>query len=89
MLRRRMKVNAIDARRAMLAWTDLREMPLRRASHWPLLARCWELRDTVTPYGAAYVALAEALQVVLLTADTRLARAPGPLCQVDVLRPAR
>ena len=48
-------------------------------------ARCWELRDNVTPYDAAYVALAEALGVPLLTADARLANAPGIRCEVELL----
>jgi len=51
----------------------------------PLLARCWELRDDVTFYAAVYVALAEALDLTLLTADARLARASGPRCPIDVL----
>jgi predicted nucleic acid-binding protein len=44
------------------------------------LVRCWELRDNLTIYDASYVALAEALQVTLLTGDRRLARATGPHC---------
>jgi predicted nucleic acid-binding protein len=72
-----------DGRRAELALADLEELPLRRASHLPLLARCWELRHNLTPYDASYVALAEALEVVLLTADRRLARASGVRCEVE------
>jgi predicted nucleic acid-binding protein len=45
----------------------------------------WELRDNVTFYDALYVALAAALDVPLLTADARLARAPGLPCQVEVV----
>ena len=59
-------------------------MDARRA----LLARCWELRDNLTIYDASYVALAEALEVTLLTGDGRLARATGPRCHIEVLRPA-
>lgn len=33
----------------------------------PALPRIWKLRHVVTPYDAAYVALAEALDVVLVT----------------------
>jgi predicted nucleic acid-binding protein len=51
-----------------------------------LLARCWELRDNLTIYDATYVALAEALDAPLVTADTRVARAPGTTCQIEVLR---
>jgi predicted nucleic acid-binding protein len=75
----------IDERRAALALADLAELPLRRAPHLPLLSRCWELRHNLTPYDAAYVALAEALGVNLVTADRRLARAAGIRCAVDVL----
>jgi predicted nucleic acid-binding protein len=84
-LRRQVIARAIDPRRAALALDDLLAMPLRRASHGPLLARSWELRGSV--YDAAYVALAEALRADLLTGDARLARAPGPGCRIEVLRP--
>jgi predicted nucleic acid-binding protein len=40
----------------------------------------------VTAYDAAYVALAEELGCELLTADARLAKAPGPRCAIRVLR---
>jgi len=84
-LRKQLGAGALDARRAGLALTDLADLPLRRAPHLPLLARCWELRDNLTVDDAAYVALAEALDVPLITADTRLARAPGTTCQIEVL----
>jgi predicted nucleic acid-binding protein len=71
--------------RADLAVTDLADLPMRRASHRPLLFRCWELRQTVTVYDAAYVALAEILGIVLVTADGRLSRAPGIRCQVELV----
>ena len=78
---------ATDARRSHLAMADLAALPLLRATHRPLLARCWELRDNLTIYDAAYVALAEALQATLLTGDRRLARATGPTCHIEVFRP--
>lgn len=84
-IRRQLQVGRLDARRAALALTDLVELPLRRTSHRPMLARCWELRENVTVYDAAYVALAELLDVVLVTADMRLARTPGARCQFEVL----
>lgn len=84
-LRRQVAAKAVETRRADLALNDLLAMPLQRASHRPLLGRCWELRDNLTVYDAAYVALAEALRVVLLTGDERLARAPGTRCPVEVL----
>jgi predicted nucleic acid-binding protein len=84
-IRRQFRTGDLDPRRAGLALTDLVELPLRRAPHRPLLARCWELRENLTVYDAAYVALAEVLDVVLLTADARLANAPGPRCQIELL----
>jgi predicted nucleic acid-binding protein len=86
--RRQIRDGAMDARRAALALTDLAALPLRRAPHQPLLARCWELRDNLTIYDASYVALAEALEVTLLTGDGRLARSTGPQCTIEVLRSA-
>lgn len=84
-LRRQLAAGRLDARRAQLALVDLTDLPLERAPHRPLLRRCWELRENLTPYDAAYVALAEALGAVLITADTRLAAAPGLRCEVSVL----
>jgi len=83
---RRLMRGAKDARRAQLALTDLAELPLVRATHLPLLTRCWELRDNFTIYDAAYVALAEALQATLITGDGRLTRASGPRCHIELLR---
>ena len=83
---RRLKARGlVDDRRAQLALVDLVAVPLRRAPHLGLLPRVWALRDNLTPYDAAYVALAEQLDVTLLTADGRLAGAPGVSCDVEVL----
>ena len=79
----------LDARRAGMALEDLRELPIQRVEHTSFLARCWELRDNLTIYDAAYVALAEALQAPLLTGDRRLSRSPGPRCAIEVIEPGR
>jgi predicted nucleic acid-binding protein len=84
-LRRQLSVGKLDARRAGLALDDLLELPIQRVSHRALLRRCWQLRDNLSVYDAAYVALAEALDTPLLTADARLAKAPGLECAVEVL----
>ncbi len=76
----------LDAKRARLALEDLRELPLQRIDHTRLVTRCWELRDNLTVYDAAYVALAEALGATLLTGDARLSKAPGPRCAIEVLK---
>ncbi len=84
-VRRALLARRLDARRASLALRDLADLPLHRAPHPPLLARVWELRDTVAAYDAAYVALAELLDATLLTADARLSRASGPRCPIELL----
>ncbi len=67
------------------AVADLSALPIRRYPHLALVPRIWELRHSVTPYDAAYVALAEVLGAPLLTADARLAEAPGPRCAMELL----
>ena len=84
-LRRHVAGKLITARRASAAVSDLRDLPLRRSSHTPLLERIWELRNSVTPYDAAYVALAEVMNVCLVTADARLARAPLVRCGIETI----
>ena len=88
-LRRQNRVGLLDNRRAGLAMADLSALPMHRAAHLVLLPRCWELRDNVTTYDAAYAALAEALDATLLTADRRLAHAAGPTCTIELLRTPR
>ena len=84
-LRRQVMAGNMPPARAELALSDLADLPMRRAPHRPLLQRCWELRQTVTVYDAAYIALAETLGIALVTADARLSSAPGVRCQVDLV----
>lgn len=84
-LRRAARAKRLDQRRSAQALADLAALPMQRVSHLPLLGRVWELRDNLSAYDACYVALAEALGAVLLTADGRIKRATGVRCQVAVL----
>lgn len=59
------------------ALRDITEAPIARTPHRPLVPRIWELRHAVTAYDAAYVALAEALNVPLVTSDAKLAGSNG------------
>jgi predicted nucleic acid-binding protein len=83
--RRMRAAGKLDERRAELAIADLGALRLQRVSHLPLLERCWQLRSNLTIYDALYVALAESLRSGLLTADGKLAAAPGLRCQVELL----
>ena len=70
---------------AEVAIDDLGRLALNRHSAAPLAGRVWELRSNLTAYDACYVALAERLGGELVTADARIARAPGLRCHVDVV----
>lgn len=76
----------LEEQRAELARSDLRSLAIERVPHGPLLERAWELRANLTAYDATYVALAELLGAALVTADEKLAGAPGLRCTVEVLR---
>lgn len=82
--RRQVAAGAMDDRRARLGLQDLADLPMDIAPHRLLLPRCWKLRQNITIYDGAYVALAEALNATLLTGDARLAHAPGPECSIEV-----
>jgi predicted nucleic acid-binding protein len=79
-LRKMWLAGAISDQRFADAVDDLEATPLDRYPTLPLMRRAYELRANVTAYEATYVALAEALGCELLTADRRLAGAPGPRC---------
>ncbi|MGC5615056.1 type II toxin-antitoxin system VapC family toxin [Georgenia sp. Z1491] len=76
----------LSAARAEDLLTDLDDLPLRR---WPsdhaLRRRAFQLRDNVSAYDAAYVALAEAMDCPLVTRDSRLARSSGHGARIVVL----
>lgn len=84
-LRRRWLAGTVDDRRFEQAVADLADLPLVRFPTLALMRRAFELRADVTAYDACYVALAELLECPLVTADGRLARAPGPRCPVRLV----
>jgi len=84
-LRRRWRAGDLTARRFRAAVVDLLSLPIARFPTGPLMIRAYELRSNVTPYDATYVALAEGLSCPLVSADARLARAPGIRCHIDIL----
>ncbi len=68
---------------AAIAYADLLQLPLQLFPFRPFAERIWDLRHSVTPYDAWYVALAEALNVPLATLDIRLVQASGPACRFE------
>ena len=75
----------LDRTAAGQAMADLRDWPGERFGHRWLLERAWQLHGSVRGWDAFYVALAEAFDATLLTLDSRLARAHGPVCRIEVL----
>ena len=84
-VRRYVRAATIPAERGRLALRHLAELDLERHPHTPLLPRIWALRENLTAYDAAYVALAEVLEATLVTADRRLAAAAGVLASIELL----
>jgi predicted nucleic acid-binding protein len=74
----------ISPDRATDARLDLSDLTIVRYGHQPLADRIWELRDNLTAYDAAFVALAEALDAALVTCDARLAASGGHSAEVEV-----
>lgn len=78
---------ALSSQRMQEALTDYMDLPVDRHDHLGLLPRMLEMRDNFSSYDATYVALAEALDVPLLTADRRLARAVAAHTDVRLALP--
>lgn len=85
-LRRAVIAEELRQSSARAALEDLSDMPLRRTGHVGLLERAWRLRANVTFYDGLYMALAERLEMPLVTLDARLERVPGVRAAIDVIR---
>ncbi len=91
------KVDVFSVMRGLTLGKKISEEQARRAvariphlgiDHVPvdvLLPRMWQLREGISAYAAAYVALAEARDLTLVTSDGRLARAATSFCSVTLV----
>lgn len=86
-LRRRVAARKLRDDHASVALSRLVGLPLRRIAHTDLLGRAWDLRHNFSFYDGLYVALAERLQMPLLTLDARLAKAAGTATRIEALVP--
>lgn len=84
-LRRLVLLRQLTAERGGIALDDLASLVVERHGHEALVHRIWELRESLTAYDAAYVALAEALQAPLITCDAKLAAANGHRATVELV----
>jgi predicted nucleic acid-binding protein len=83
-LRRLVREGTLTSKRAGEAIEDLAALRITRYPPVLLLQRIWRLRQNLSAYDAAYVALAEELQAPLITRDQRIAAAPGHAAAVEV-----
>ena len=84
-LRRYYRIKDVSRQRGEQALVDLADFPIERYPHTDFLQRIWDLRDNLTAYDAAYVALAEALSAPLLTCDSKLANAYGNRALIELV----
>lgn len=85
-LRRLTRSGRITERRAVRAMDDMHDLAVHRYSQLAFSWRIWDLRENLTSYDACYIALAEALECALVTADRTIANCPGRRCEVEWLR---
>jgi predicted nucleic acid-binding protein len=84
-LRRLVQREDITAERAEQGLADFSQLHIERHGHQALIARIWHLRESMTAYDGAYVALAEALDAPLLTCDAKLAHSHGHRARIDLI----
>lgn len=84
-LRRYAIAGDITPERAGQAVADYLDFPILRYAHEVLAPRIWELRNTLTAYDGAYVALAEALEAPVVTRDRKLATSRGHHAIIELL----
>lgn len=75
----------LTSERADGAVRTLNQVTVDYAGWDELAGRVWELRENLTPYDAAYVALAELRGVVLVTSDPKLADRSLRRCAVEIV----
>ncbi len=83
-LRRLVMAGQLSEDRAADARDDFADLAVTRHGHDALADRTWELRHNLTAYDASFVALAELLDVPLVTCDARLANPPGNRAAIEL-----
>lgn len=84
-LRAMVRRGTLTSARAEAAFIGFDALTITRYPHVGLRERMWQLRENLTAYDASFVALSEALDVPLITADARLARADGHHAEIELL----
>jgi predicted nucleic acid-binding protein len=84
-LRRYSLAEKLDPTRGLTALDDFATFRMIRYPHTLFLPRIWQLRQNVTAYDAAYLALSERLEAPLVTRDAALARSSGHYAKVELI----
>jgi predicted nucleic acid-binding protein len=84
-VRRQWRHGSLSDERAIIAIDALGALEMTRFEHRALLPRAWELRHDLTFTDGLYIALAEQLDIPLVTLDARIAAAPHIAADVEVL----
>jgi predicted nucleic acid-binding protein len=84
-LRRYLHNRQLTADRAYDAMEDFQSMRIFRYPHQVFWKRIWELRNNMTAYDAAYIAVAETISAPLLTTDKRLASTQNHSAKIEFL----
>ena len=83
-LRRLVRGGEVSGPRADQAIEDISDLRITRYPHFVFLSQIWRLRQNLSAYDAAYVALADKLGATLITRDTRLASASARRLSIEV-----
>ncbi|MBT6276583.1 MAG: type II toxin-antitoxin system VapC family toxin [Chromatiales bacterium] len=81
--RRYVNLGNISQEQRFKALGHWRDLNVERHPHEPYLTRVWQLRNNFSADDATYVVLAEVLGSPLLTADAKLAGAPGSNAHIN------
>ncbi len=84
-IRKQLRLELISEKRAAQALFDLNDLELERKTTYNLNNIIWGLRHNITPYDAAYVALAADLVIPFLTRDQKLAAAVKAHTKVELI----
>jgi predicted nucleic acid-binding protein len=87
-LRKQLNLKRISIEVADRAIKFLSDMPIARQSHGLLLTRIWQLRDNLSAYDAAYIALTELHDAELWTCDSKFSGTPGHTAKIKLFLPA-
>ncbi len=84
-LRRAIFAGTLDPTEADSAVQAFTKTVIERHAIQPFVARMWAMRQNVSVYDAGYVALAESLNLRLITRDRRLANSSNHAARIEYI----